>query len=115
ELFKQTKKFIDLKSYVFFRLFGSYKMEYSIASATGMFNIFKLKWDKQALDLLGITEAQLPELVEPTDYITGLNPKYGEILGISEDIPFVFGASDGVLSNLGVDAIDPGVVAVTIG
>ncbi|WP_334333286.1 gluconokinase [Companilactobacillus sp. HBUAS59544] len=115
ELFKQTKKFIDLKSYVFFRLFGSYKMEYSIASATGMFNIFKLKWDKQALDLLGITEEQLPELVEPTDYITGLNPKYGEILGISSDIPFVFGASDGVLSNLGVDAIDPGVVAVTIG
>ena len=30
-------------------------------------------------------------------------------------LPFVVGASDGVLSNLGVNAIDPGVVAVTIG
>ncbi len=45
ELFAQTKKFIDLKTYIFFRLFGVYKMEYSIASATGMFNIFKLAWE----------------------------------------------------------------------
>ncbi len=115
ELFKQTKKFIDLKSYVFFRLFGVYKMEYSIASATGMFNIFKLDWDKQALDLLQITRDQLPELVEPTDTINHINNRYGDLLGISSETPFVFGASDGVLSNLGVDAIDPGVVAVTIG
>jgi len=115
DLFKQTKKFIDLKTYVFFRLFGVYKMEYSIASATGMFNIFQLKWEKQALDLLQITEDQLPELVEPTDTITGIKQRFGELLGISEITPFIFGASDGVLSNLGVNAIDPGVVAVTIG
>jgi len=115
ELFNKTKKFIDLKSYVFFRLFGVYKMEYSIASATGMFNIFKLDWDQQALDLLKITRDQLPELVEPTDMIKNIDKKYGDLLGISADIPFIFGGSDGVLSNLGVNAIDPGVVAVTIG
>ena len=45
----------------------------------------------------------------------GLKPEYAEELGISPEIPFVIGASDGVLSNLGVNAIDPGVVAVTIG
>lgn len=115
DLYHQAKKFVDLKSYVFFRLFGVYRMEYSIASATGMFNIFKLTWEQQALDLLGITEEQLPELVEPTDSISGLNERYSELLGISTDVPFIFGASDGVLSNLGVGAIDPGVVAVTIG
>ncbi|KRN99334.1 gluconate kinase [Companilactobacillus kimchiensis] len=115
ELFKQTKKFIDIKTYVFFRLFGVYKMEYSIASATGMFNIFELKWDQQALELLHISEDQLPDLVEPTDTIKGINLKYGDLLNISPETPFVFGASDGTLSNLGVNAIDPGVVAVTIG
>lgn len=115
DLFKQTKKFIDLKTYVFFKLFGVYKMEYSIASATGMFNIFKLDWEPQALELLQITREQLPELVEPTATITGLKNQYSDILGISSKTPFIFGASDGVLSNLGVNAIDPGVVAVTIG
>lgn len=115
ELFAKTKKFIDLKSYVFFKLFGVYKMEYSIASATGLFNIFNLDWEPQALNLLGITPQELPELVEPTDSISGINQRFGDLLGISQTTPFVFGASDGVLSNLGVDAIDPGVVAVTIG
>ncbi|WCG34866.1 gluconokinase [Companilactobacillus farciminis] len=114
-LFKQTKKFIDLKTYVFFKLFGVYKMEYSIASATGMFNIFKLNWDQQALDVLQIDRDQLPQLVEPTDQIRGLKSEYAQLLGLEEKTPFIFGASDGVLSNLGVNAIDPGVVAVTIG
>ncbi len=114
-LFRQTKKFIDLKTYVFFKLFGVYKMEYSIASATGMFNIFKLDWDQQALDVLQIDRNQLPKLVEPTDQITGLKSEYAQLLGLKETTPFIFGASDGGLSNLGVNAIDSGVVAVTIG
>jgi len=115
ELFKKTKKFIDLKTYIFFRLFGVYKMDYSIASATGMFNIFNLDWEPQALDLLKISREQLPDLVEPTAKITNIDSKFGNLLGISAETPFIFGASDGVLSNLGVNAIDPGVVAVTIG
>ncbi|APX73222.1 gluconokinase [Companilactobacillus allii] len=115
DTFNKAKKFIDLKTYVFFRLFGEYKMDYSIASATGMFNIFDLKWEPQVLQLLNIEETRLPQLVNTTDSIKGINDNYGQILEIDKDVPFVFGASDGVLSNLGVNAIDPGVVAVTIG
>ncbi|WP_129044540.1 gluconokinase [Companilactobacillus metriopterae] len=115
ELFSKTKKFIDLKTYVFFKLFGEYNMEYSIASATGMFNIFELKWEPQALEMLGLSEDKLPNLVEPTDKISGIDPSYGKVTGITADVPFIYGASDGVLSNLGVNAIDPGVLAVTIG
>lgn len=115
DLFEHAKKFIDIKSYVFFKLFGIYKIDYSIASATGMFNIFNLKWESQVLNLLNIEETRLPEVVSTTDSVSEISKKYRAILGISADIPFVFGASDGVLSNLGVNAIDPDVVAVTIG
>ncbi|WP_334329990.1 gluconokinase [Companilactobacillus sp. HBUAS59699] len=115
DLFDQAKKFIDIKSYIFFKLFGIYKVDYSIASATGMFNIFDLKWEPQVLKLLNIEETRLPEVVSTTDSVKEIVPKYGKMLGIDADVPFVFGASDGVLSNLGVNAIDPGVVAVTIG
>lgn len=115
DLFKQAAQFIDIKTYVFQKLFHTYKMEYSIASATGLFNIFNLDWDQQALEVAGITRDQLPELVEPTAQITGLDTTYSQETGISSDVPFIFGASDGVLSNLGVNAIDPGVLAVTIG
>ncbi|WP_125589246.1 gluconokinase [Companilactobacillus jidongensis] len=115
DLFAQTKKFIDIKSYIFFRLFGVYKIDYSIASATGMFNIFDLQWEPTVLKLLNIEETRLPDVVNTTASISGINQKYGKLLNIKSDVSFIFGASDGVLSNLGVDAIDPRVVAVTIG
>lgn len=115
DLFNQAKKFIDIKSYIFFKLFGVYKIDYSIASATGIFNIFDLKWEPEVLKLLNIEETRLPEVVATTDSMSGIKEEYGKMLGIKATVPFVLGASDGVLSNLGVDAIDPGVVAVTIG
>ncbi len=47
--------------------------------------------------------------------LKGLNPELAVDMHLLSDTPFIVGASDGVLSNLGVNAIEPGVVAVTIG
>lgn len=115
ELFNQTSKFIGIKEYVFFKLFGKYVVDYSIASATGMFNLEQLAWDTEALKVAGITGDKLSEPVPTTYYLTGLKEEFAAELGLTAETPFVVGASDGVLSNLGVNAIDPGVVAVTIG
>ncbi|MDQ0220980.1 gluconokinase [Peribacillus cavernae] len=115
DLFASTYKFISIKEYVFFKLFGKYVIDHSIASATGMFNLTSLTWDEGALQVAGITEEKLSELVPTTFSLKGLNETYAKEMGLPASIPFVVGASDGVLSNLGVDAIDPGVVAVTIG
>ncbi|MFT8322710.1 MAG: gluconokinase [Bacillus sp. (in: firmicutes)] len=115
DIFSKTAKFIGIKEYIFYKLFGKYMVDYSIASATGMFNLKELAWDKQALEIAGISEDQLSEPVSTTYYLKGLEADYAEEFGISEETPFIIGASDGVLSNLGVNAIDPGVVAVTIG
>ena len=48
--------FADIKTYIFYQLFEKYVIDYSMASATGMFNLEKLDWDKEALELMGITE-----------------------------------------------------------
>ncbi|MBM7602298.1 gluconokinase [Metabacillus crassostreae] len=115
EFFQPENKFISIKEYVFFRLFGEYVIDYSIASATGLFNLENLDWDAKALQVAGVTREQLSKPVSTTESIKGLAPEYTKLLGLSSDTPFVVGASDGVLSNLGVNAIEPGVVAVTIG
>ncbi len=115
EIFNKTNKFIGIKEYVFYKFFDRYVVDHSIASATGMFNLKQLVWDQDALQIAGITEKQLSELVPTTFVLTGLKQELATELGLSSDTPFVIGASDGVLSNLGVNAIDPGVVAITIG
>lgn len=115
ELFSKSYKFISIKEYIFFKLFGQYVVDYSIASATGMFNIHSLTWDEEALQVAGVTPEKLSEPVPTTYRLTGLDESFAKEMNLLASTPFVVGAGDGVLSNLGVNAIEPGVVAVTIG
>lgn len=114
-LFQKAGKFISIKEYVFAKLFNEYVVDYSIASATGMMNLEKLDWDEEALKLAGVSRDQLSKLVPTTYALKGMNPSFAAEMGLAASTPFIVGASDGVLSNLGVNAIEPGVVAATIG
>ncbi|PRY05694.1 gluconate kinase (FGGY family) [Pontibacter ummariensis] len=113
--FEKTAKFIGIKEYVFFKLFGEYKVDYSIASATGLFNIFTLDWYPEALEVAGVTADVLPEPVPPTYSFRSLKPAYALKLSIPASVPFVIGASDGCLANLGSNAVQAGHGVVTIG
>ncbi|GAA6828007.1 gluconokinase [Staphylococcus sp. 18_1_E_LY] len=115
QTYNSTAKFVDIKTYIFYQLFEQYVIDQSMASATGMLNLESLQWDDGALQLLGIDEDQLPEVVPTTHILTGMKKRYATLMGLNEDTPFVVGASDGVLSNLGVNAFKKGEVAVTIG
>lgn len=115
EIFSQTHKFIGIKEYVFYRLFKRYLVDYSVASATGLFNIYKLQWDEEALETAGVSEAVLSEAVPTTYTLREMNGTYAEQMAISPRTPVVIGATDGCLANLGVDAISKGTVALSIG
>lgn len=115
EIFAKAHKFISIKEYVFYKLFGEYVVDHSIASATGMFNIHKLKWDDTALKYIGINEDRLSKPVSTTYGMVGIKSEYIKELGLEEEIPFVVGASDGCLANLGVNAIKKAAAALTIG
>ncbi|MRU29840.1 gluconate kinase, partial [Xylella fastidiosa subsp. multiplex] len=65
--------------------------------------------------LAGVRAEQLSRPVPTTWHIEGLAADVAAKLGLAEHTPFVIGANDGVLSNLGVNAVSPGEVAVTIG
>jgi gluconokinase len=103
QTYNNTAKFVDIKTYIFYQLFEQYVIDQSMASATGMLNLESLQWDAEALQLLGIDESQLPEVVPTTHILTGMKKRYATLMGLNEDTPFVVGASDGVLSNLGVN------------
>jgi gluconokinase len=74
-----------------------------------------LKWYEEALALAGIRREQLSIPVSTTHIFTNLKKKYADSLAIPADTPFIIGASDGCLANLGTDAVDPGDTSITIG
>lgn len=115
DIYSKAAHYLELKGYIFHRIFGSNKIDLSTASGTGIFNIFDLTWDAEALELTGLSLNQLPEVVDPYEIEQTIPHEYAKKMGISEETKFVWGAADGPLSNLGVNAIKPGVAAITIG
>jgi len=113
--FQSAARWVSVKEYVFFRLFGEYVVDHSIASATGLFNLERREWDAGALRISGVSPEKLSRPVSTTQVMDGLRSEYAERLGLDSETPFVVGANDGALANLGVGAVDPGMVAVSIG
>ncbi|MFV8830322.1 gluconokinase [Alkalihalobacterium sp. APHAB7] len=113
--YHKASKFISIKEYLIKKWFNQYIVDYSIASATGMFNVHTFEWDEQALAMTGIQKDQLSTPVSPTHVLEGLSSKVVEETGLRLDTKFVIGASDGPLANLGIGAINSGDVAITVG
>ena len=115
DLFGKTAKFISIKEYVWLKLFGEYEVDYSIASATGLLDIENLAWNANALDIASINAQQLSVPVNADHTRTCRDASLCELLGVLPQTPFMIGASDGCLANIGSFATAPGVMALTIG
>ncbi|TWJ23807.1 gluconokinase [Micromonospora endolithica] len=114
-LFATVAHWVGIKDWVLLRLCEVLMTDHSIASATGLMDIFQLAWDAEALGIARITEEQLPELVPTTTVLPGLTPEAAAATGLPRDTPVVVGAGDGPLANLGLGAVAPGVMACSIG
>jgi gluconokinase len=109
EIFTKAFKFIGIKEYVFYKLFGTYKVDVSIAAATGLMNGESLQWDSWILEQIGVSADKLSEIVE-TDKIfssPGLFPSL-------KNMPFVIGGSDGAMANVGATD-EAGALVITVG
>jgi gluconokinase len=116
DIFNKTYKFIGIKEYIWFKLFGEYKIDLSLASGTGILNIRTRKWDAIALKTIGIEASQLPEIVDTT-YNVSKSPSLsdkGDHRNGWHGI-WTLGGGDGPLANLGTGAMRKGTMAFTMG
>lgn len=107
-------RFISIKEYVIHRLTGQFLADWSIASATGLFDIQNKTWDAAALDLLGITQENLSQLVS-TRTVLAIREEARQDAGIPYGLPLILGGGDGPLASLGVGALGTNGLAVNVG
>ncbi len=115
ELFDKTYKFISIKEFIWCRLFNTFEIDYSIASATGLMNITACAWSTNALEIAGISSDKLSTLRPTNYYRSDHSPVSAEEIRIAQNTTFMIGASDGCFANLGSFATTPGIAALTIG
>src|SRR3954451_3994407 len=100
ETFAAAHRWIGIKEYVIAGLTGEWVVDHSIASATGLLDLAKLDWDREALELAGIDRDRLSSLVPCTHVLPRLTSDAAGELGVPAECPVVVGPSDGPLPNL---------------
>ncbi|THU30769.1 gluconokinase [Niastella caeni] len=114
ERFRQTSKFLSIKSYIIHQLTGEYMIDYSIASATGLMNIHTIKWEADALQYAGITASKLPGLAPVFTAAGKLKKAYQQSLRLPAETKILIGSSDGCLATLGDGLKGEGKATITI-
>jgi gluconokinase len=109
ELFDKAHKFLGIKEYIFYKLFGDYVIDVSVASATGLLNAGTLQWDPWILEQVGITADKLSDIVSVDKIFC--SPR---IFPALQQVPFIIGGSDGAMANIG-STQEPGSLVITVG
>jgi len=113
DFIKTAHKFISIKEFVVYHLCGQYVVDYSIASASGLFDIHTLHWHEEVFPLTGIKADQLSTPVNAT-FTLSIRPDIQKQLSLP-DVPVIMGASDGCLAQLGSGAMNKNDLTITIG
>jgi gluconokinase len=115
DTWQAARRFISAKEYVVERLFGERAVDYSVASSSGYFNLHRHQWDEDILGLLGLARDRFSPPVDATHQMKGLPGDLAERMGLRPETPFVLGAGDGMLAQLGCGCFRPSQVSSTIG
>jgi gluconokinase len=115
DAFGRAARWGSIKLFLLHQLFGAPLEDHSVASASGLFNLRERSWDPDLLELIGLPAERLGRMVSTTEIVTVLRAAPARRLGIDPQTPFVVGANDGVLANVGVGALNEDVFACSIG
>ena len=106
--FNAAHKFVSIKEFVCHQWFGRWVVDDSIASASGLYHLAQRDWSDAALAAAGVTREQLSAIAAPGTVLRGLAAGYVASMNLASDTPFVLGASDGCLANLGAGLLSAG-------
>lgn len=115
DMYAKADKFISIKEFIWFKLFGVYEIDWSLASANGLFDLDACEWNKNALQLCELSAEKLSTPVSTSHTRSSPLADAASLLSVGSDTVFVIGSSDGCLANLGSFATSSGIAALTIG
>lgn len=115
EVFDRTEHVLLPKDYVRFRLTGEYAMDRAGGSGTILFDLAKRDWSDPVVDALGIPRHWLPMTYEGTQATGGLSKEAATLTRMRPGTPVYAGGGDQAANAVGVGAVTPGVIAMSIG
>jgi xylulokinase len=103
------------KDYLRLRLTGEHAMDKADGSGTLLFDLAARDWSPEVLGALNIDPAWLPPTFEGPQVTGVLSAAAAEATGLAAGTPVVAGGGDQSANAVGVGAVTPGVVALSLG
>ncbi len=111
----RARKFLCLPDFLIHRMTGEIVTDRTIALMTGMFDLRTSSWHPRLLCAAGITEAQLPDVVEPGAVVGTLTSQAAAELGLPAGISVCAGANDQIAAAIGAGNVREGIATETTG
>ncbi|HDK27727.1 MAG TPA: carbohydrate kinase [Candidatus Atribacteria bacterium] len=115
EIYNNSFLFLSVQDFIICFLTGEFKTDWTQASRTMLFNIDKLKWDKDFVKSVGIDFNKLPEAVPAGSIIGFVNKDASKELDLPQGIPVIAAGGDQQCAAVGLGVIKAGVVEVNTG
>ncbi|WP_322797776.1 xylulokinase [Thermoflexus sp.] len=115
EIFRRVRHILLPKDYVRYRLTGEFATDKADGAGTILFDLRKRDWSAEVLNALEIDPEWLPPTFEGPQITGRVTPDAAEETGLRAGTPVVAGGGDQSAQAVGVGAVEPGVVALTLG
>ncbi len=115
EVYERAAHLLVTKDYIRYRLTDDFVSEMSDASGMLLLDVRRRAWADDVIGELGIDPALLPRLVEGSDVTGDVSAAGAAWTGLTAGTPVVGGGGDNATAAVGLGAVDPGILTLTIG
>lgn len=115
ELYAQVDHVLLPKDYVRYKLMGDFAMDKADGSGTVLFDLNARGWSDGILAALEIPRRWMPPLYEGPEITGHLTSAAAEATGLKAGTPIMAGGGDQSAQAVGVGAVTPGVIGLTVG
>ena len=115
QIFEQISKVLLPKDYIRWCLTGEYISDMSDASGTLWLDVKKRDWSGDLLSATGLTQENMPTLVEGSDASADCRNALKDRWGFSKNVVVAGGAGDNAASACGMGTVDPSSAFVSLG
>ncbi len=115
QVFEKAKHVLLPKDYVRFKLTNEYAMDKADGAGTVLFDLHARDWSAEVLKALDIPRAWMPKTYEGTEVTGRVSEEAAVLTGLKPGTPVMAGGGDQAAGAVGMGAVEPGVVSLTVG
>ena len=115
EVYARARHVLLPKDYVRYCLTGVHAMDKADGAGTVLFDLRKRNWSGEVLAALEIPAEWMPPTFEGPEFTGQVSVEAAALTGLKPGTPVAAGGGDQAAQAVGVGAVEPGVVALTVG